>query len=132
MAIFKPLLIFLTVAFSSHSWADTAKCTIEIEDVIAEVELKATTKYIVEQTFSFKPDSVEAQRKYFDLSDGRYSCTLAFYDLNIGTALSCEKKEDLGHTFVQSDRSGIEEHAARNNLIFRDGNSFFELNAICK
>ena len=125
MAILRQLLLFLAVAFSSNSSADSAKCTIEIEDVTAEVKLKAATKYIVEHTFNFKSGSVETQRKHFDLSDGRYFCTLAFRDPSFGTALSCEKKQDSGHTFVQSDRSTIEEHPARNNLNFRDGKSFF-------
>ena len=123
-------LIFLVGVFSPHSWADTAKCTIEVEDVNAEVELKAATKYVIEQTFSFNLGT-GAQRKHFDLPDGRYSCTLAFFDLNSGTALSCGRKTSE-HTFVQSDRSDIHEQAARNNLTFRDGNSYFVLNAACK
>lgn len=111
--------------------ADTANCTVEVEDVNAEVEWKAATKYVVEHTFEFVPGSGK-QDKHFDLPDGRYSCTLAFFDLDSGTSLSCERKDDLGHTFAQSDRSGIDERATRNNLIFRDGNSFFILDAECK
>ena len=111
--------------------ADTANCTVEIEDVTAEVQSKAAAKQIVQFAFELTPES-KAQRKYFQLSDGLYLCTLAFFDLDSGTSLSCERKDDHGDTYVQSDRSGISEHAARNNLIFRDGSSHFVLNARCE
>ncbi|MBG56807.1 MAG: hypothetical protein CMK46_00780 [Porticoccus sp.] len=111
--------------------ADTANCTVEIEDVTAEVQSKAAAKQIVQLPFELRPES-EVQRKYFQLSDGLYSCTLAFFDLDSGTSLSCERTDDYGHTYVQSDRSGITEHAGRNNLIFRDEDSHFVLNAMCE
>jgi hypothetical protein len=123
--------LFLIAVPALSASADTANCSVEIEDVTAAVQSKAAVKQIVQFAFKLPPESV-AQQKHFQLSDGLYSCTLAFFDLDSGTSLSCERKDDQGHTYVQSDRSGISEHAARNNLIFRDGNSHFVLNAGCE
>lgn len=123
------LLLIAAPALSAST--DTANCTVEIEDVTAEVQSKTAAKHIVQFSFELPLES-EAQRKYFQLSDGLYSCMLAFFDLDSGTSLSCERKDDHGHTYVQSDRSGITEHAGRNNLIFRDGDSHFVLNAMCE
>lgn len=123
-------LILMAVPALSAS-ADTATCTVEIEDVNAAVQSKAAVKRTAQFVFELTPES-DVQRKYFQLSGGFYSCTLAFFDLDSGTSLSCERKNDQGHTYFQSDRSGISEHAARNNLIFREGNSHFVLNASCE
>ena len=120
----KLVLIFLLTAFASLSWADTAKCSIEIEDV------NAGTKYNVEQSFAFKPGT-EGQRKYFKLPGSKFSCTLVIFDLESGTMLSCQLDE-LGHNFVQSDRSAIDEKLAKNNLSFRYKASFYVLESICK
>ena len=117
-------LAFLLMAFSSLSWADTAKCTIEIKDVNLGTKLK------VEQSFTLKPGS-EAQRKHFALPGSNFSCTLAFFDLKSGTMLSCQLDE-LGHNFVQSDRSAIEERFAKNNLSFRYKSSFYYFESYCK
>ncbi len=120
----KLTLTFVLTAFSSLTLADAAKCTIEIEDV------NAGTKYNVEQKFSFKPGSA-AQRKHFMLPGSNYSCTLAFFDLDSGTMLSCQFDE-LGHNFVQSDRSVVNEKQATNNLNFRYKASFYSLKSTCK
>jgi len=118
-------------ALSSSVLADTANCTVEIENVTAEVQSKTAAKEIVEFAFEFSPGGA-AQRKYFNLPGGRYLCTLAFFNLDSGTSLSCEKKADLGDTYVQSDRTNIEEHSAKNNLVFRNGADHFVLNATCR
>jgi hypothetical protein len=115
---------FLLLAFSSPAWADTANCTIEIEDV------NAGTKYKIENPFTLMPDS-EAQRKHFALPGSNFSCTLAFFDLKSGTMLSCQLDE-MGHNFVQSDRSAIDEQSAKNNLNFRYKSSFYVLQSYCK
>jgi hypothetical protein len=112
------------MAFSTLALADTAKCTIEIEDV------NAGAKYNVEQNISFNEGSA-AQRKHFKLPGSNYSCTLAFFNLDSGTMLSCEFDE-LGHNFVQSDRSVVTEKQATNNLSFRYKASFYSLKSICK
>ncbi len=125
-----PVAAALTV-LSSSAFAETARCKIEIENVAAEVQSKSAATQIVDFAFEFTPGA-GAQRKHFDLPGGQYSCTLAFFDLDSGTSLSCEKKKDSGHTYVQSDRSDIKEHASRNNLVFRDGVSHFVLDATCK
>ena len=115
---------FALMAFSSLAWADTANCTIEIENV------NAGSKSKVEHSFTFKSGS-EAQRKHFALPGSKFSCTLAFFDLTSGTMLSCQLDE-LGHTFVQSDRSVIGEVSAKNNLSFRYKSSFYVLQSYCK
>lgn len=131
MVLFRLYWLPFFIAFSSNALADIANCTIEIENVTAEVQSKTAAKQIVELAFEFSSGE-EAQREHFDLSGGQYLCTLAFFHLDSGTSLSCERKDDFGHTYVQSDRSGIREHSARNNLIFRDGASHFVLDATCK
>ena len=115
---------FAFMAFSSLAWADKANCTIEIENV------NAGSKSKVEHSFTFKSGS-EAQRKHFALPGSKFSCTLAFFDLTGGTMLSCQLDE-LGHTFVQSDRSVIGEVSAKNNLSFRYKSSFYVLQSYCK
>lgn len=125
-----PVAVALAV-LSSSAFADSARCKIEIENVTAEAKSKSAAKQIVDFAFEFTPGA-GAQRKHFDLPGGQYLCTLAFFDLDTGTSLSCEKKKDSGHTYVQSDRSGIRERSARNNLVFRDGASHFVLDATCK
>ncbi len=120
----KCALIFLLVVWAPLSWAGTAKCNIEIEDV------NAGTKHTVEQKFAFKSGS-DAQRKHFKLPGSDFSCSLAFFDLESGTMLSCQLDE-LGHNFVQSDRSAVDEKLPKNNLSFRYKASFYVLESICK
>lgn len=131
MVSFRIFWIPLAAALSTSAFADTTRCKVEIENVTAEVQSKGAAKQIVEFAFEFT-QGAGAQRKHFDLPGGQYLCTLAFFDLDSGTSLSCEKKKDSGHTYVQSDRSGIREHSARNNLVFGDGASHFVLDATCK
>lgn len=123
--------LFLVAPPAFSASADIANCTVEIENVTAEVQSKIVAKRMVRFAFELTPES-KAQRKHFQISDGSYSCTLAFFDLDSGTSLSCERKNNHDHMYVQSDRSGISEHAGRNNLVFRDGNSHFVLNAMCE
>ena len=123
-----PRITLLIVIMSSNSWADTAHCTIDIENV------NAHDKFTIERAVTFKPGSngFETQRIHFELPGAQYTCTLAFVNLDSGTALSCEMRADRGHTFVQSDRSAITEHVVTNTLGFRDGSDFFGLSATCK
>ncbi len=123
------LFLIALPAFSAS--ADTATCKVEMEDVTAAVKSSGAAKRTVQFVFELTPKS-DVQRESFQLSEGSYSCTLAFFDLDSGTSLSCERKDDQGHTYFQSDQSGISEQAARNNLVFREGNSHFVLNASCK
>lgn len=116
--------LFALMAFSSLAWAGTTSCTIKIEDV------NAGSKSKVEYSFTLKSDS-ETQRKHFVLPGSKFSCTLAFFDLESGTMLSC-KLDELGHHFVQSDRSAIGEESAKNNLSFRYKSSFYVLQSYCK
>jgi len=120
------LLIFIfLLGATSISWAETAKCTIEIEDI------NSGSKYTVEQNFHLKTGTT-TQKKHFALPGSQYSCTLAFFDLRSGTMLSCEDNRDMGHSFIQSDRSTLVEGRAKNNLTFRNKDYFFSLSAHCK
>lgn len=118
-------LILLFSLYSCLSLADTAMCTVEIQEVTSGVKQK------IEHAFTFKPGSNEAQRKQFELRDKSFTCTLAFFNLNNGTMLSCEFDE-LGHNFVQSDRSAINENRSKNNLSFRYKAVFYVLESSCK
>jgi hypothetical protein len=114
----------MLMAFPSVAWADTANCIVEIED------MNAGSKYKIEHSFRFKP-GFDAQRKHFALPGSGFSCTLTFFDLNSGTMLSCQLDE-LGHNFVQSDRSAIDEGPAKNNLSFRFKSALYVLESLCK
>lgn len=119
------LLSFLSLTISSVSWADTATCKIKIEDVN-----KGST-YQLEQRFTFKKGG-DAQRKYFETPGNDYACTLAFFELEKGTMLSCEYKADMGHTFFQSDRSALSDSIVTNNLSFRHESAFLSLATKCE
>ena len=113
------LLVFLT-GYAAVSAADVAECTISIENV------NSGTTYDIYQNFSFSLNPDVAHRKHFSLPGYEYICTLAFFDLNIGTMISCSL-DDTGHHFIQSDRTGIKNDNTRNNLTFRFGSAFFRL-----
>lgn len=118
------ILISLVILLSSSALADEADCTIEIEDV------NTGTKYKIDHHFTFTQES-KAQWKYFKLPGSTYNCNFAFFNLGIGTMLSCELDE-AGNDFVQSDRSGNKEVGIKNNLTFRHNNKFYTLLASCK
>ena len=119
------LLHFLLLTLYSTSWADSAICKIEIEDVN-----KGTT-YNLEHKFAFKKGG-DAQRKHFETPGNDYTCTLAFFDLNHGTMLSCEYKNDLAQTFFQSDRSVLKDIIVINNLSFRHNKAFIYIKTKCE
>ena len=119
------LIVLFLFVFATYSWADTSKCSVEIQDI------NSGTKYTIEQVFHFETGD-SAQRKNFDLPDGQYTCTLAFFDMKSGTMLSCENKSDMGQSFVQSDRSAIEENTAINNLSFRNKDNFYSISSTCR
>jgi hypothetical protein len=104
-----PVLIMFV---ASASLAETATCRIEIEDVN-----KGST-YELQQGFTFK-EGGDAQRKHFETPGNDYACTLAFFELGMGTMVSCEYKRDMGQTFFQSDRSTLKNASGANNLAFR-------------
>ena len=133
MVKFKYLVALFVVLFPSISLAATAVCTIEIEDNNASVKNKVREKIVVESTFNIKTEHANfspKQTKFFDLPDGKYSCRLDFFDMNTGTSLSCEKKEDQGYSYMQSDLTSS--NTNKNNLTFRNANSHFIINSICK
>ena len=88
--MFKYSVILLLSLYSCLSFADTALCTISIQDVTSGV------KQNIEHTYTFKPSSNTAQIMQFELRDNSFTCRLAFFNLNSGTMLSCEF-DKLGH-----------------------------------
>jgi len=77
----------LTSVCSSASISDEALCEIDIEDV------NSGAKYSIEHKFIFEPNPDRGQRKYFKIPGLNYTCQLYFFDLGIGTMLSCELDE---------------------------------------
>jgi hypothetical protein len=108
------------------AWADKARCEIRIEDV------KKGNTYTLEHAFEFERGSTRAQRKHFDTPGSDYTCTLAFFDLERGTMLSCELKTDRGTTFVQSDRTLLNDREITNNLSFRNRSTFLVIKTRCR
>jgi len=121
----KFLFAFLLVGISQHARAEKASCVVSIEDV------NARATYTVEYSFDFERSSSQGQFRHFALPGRKYACTLAFFTLESGTMLSCALDE-VGHHFVQSDRSVIDEERSRNNLTFRYEGSFFSLESKCE
>lgn len=120
------LLIFIPCLSS----ADEVTCTIIIEDINASSKGSGKVTSKVTESFILKPSPnalTDMQRINFKLPDNQYLCTLAFLELKVGTALSCENK----FSYVQSDQSGFIVDRSENNLTFRNGNSHFSLNAVC-
>ena len=108
-----------------HVTADTATCSIEIDDVIN------ANKYYLEYKFEIE-EGGSGQFNSFELpGTDDYLCRIAFFDLSTGTMISCEYKKDGGHTFFQSDRSGLKENAM-NRLTFRHGSVFVDVESNCK
>ena len=118
-------ITFLMLSFCSEAWANNAMCTIEIEDV------NQGSTYTLEHKFQFEKGGV-AQRKVFEVPGNDYVCTLAFFDLNTGTMISCEYKNDIGHTFFQSDRSILHDEIPANNLTFRHKSAFIVVKSKCE
>lgn len=118
-------LPILIVFVSSASLADTAACRIEIEDVN-----KGST-YEFQHRFTFQK-SGDAQRKHFETPGNDYACTLAFFELGMGTMVSCEYKRDMGQTFFQSDRSALKDASGTNNLAFRHASAFLVVKTKCE
>ncbi|OIO03271.1 MAG: hypothetical protein COX65_07290 [Elusimicrobia bacterium CG_4_10_14_0_2_um_filter_56_8] len=119
------VLVFFTGTVFAFK-AKTAKCEVTIEDV-----LKGTSSRIIHE-FSLKSREIGAQKKNFKLPGGDYDCTLSFFGLRRGTALSCEYKQSLGEIFFQSDRSTIKEKKPVNNLSFRHKGAFMNIQTSCR
>ncbi len=119
------VLIILLMGFPLFVFADSATCKIEINDVVS------MNKYYLEYKYQFDKGGA-GHFEVFELpGTDDYLCWLAFYDLNTGTMISCEYKKDDGHTFFQSDRSGLEEND-ENRLTFRHGSVFMDVKSSCK
>lgn len=118
-------LMILVVMAASPVWAESATCTIEIED---NDDLYSV--YKLEYKFIFESGG-PAQRRHFAIPGHDYTCTLAFFDLSSGTMISCEYTVDLGETFFQSDRSVVSETNIKNNLSFRHNGAQIYLTTEC-
>jgi hypothetical protein len=108
---------------SMYCKAKTALCRIEIQNILTGA------KQTIEQVFELSGNQ-PSQRKHFNITGSEIRCTLVFIGLGSGTALGCELDE-LGHNYIQSDRSTIQESQPKNKLTFRIGNSYYELASTC-
>lgn len=118
------VLAIAQIPISSAAWGSGATCLIEIED------FESATVFTVEHTF--RESATDAiQRKHFPLPGKGRRCTLQWFNSEFGTSLSCELDE-LGQTFVQSDRTVIDEGTGKNSLRFRIGKAFFDIKSECK
>jgi len=115
---------FISIVNIPTTWATSATCTIKIEDN------KLRSVYKLEHKFVINNEG-NGQRKHFEFPGNDYSCTLAFFEINSGTMLSCEYKQDIGQTFFQSDRTVLKEKPI-NNLTFRHKSSFITIETKCK
>ncbi len=115
-----PLFLITNLA-----WAGSATCNIQIEDV------NKATKYSIEHEFIYEPEG-RAQRKHFEIPGNDYLCTLMFHELNNGTMLSCEYRNDGGLTFFQSDRTVLKDKDVTNNLSFRHKSAFISIKTKCE
>ncbi len=118
------LLFILPLFVAPIARAEAALCKIAIEDVH-----KGATKTIAHQFTLKKKDT--AERRHFEVANGDYTCQLAFFGLKSGSMISCEYKGDMGQTFFQSDRSGLTENGATNNLAFRHKGAFISIKTNC-
>ncbi|MBF0315107.1 MAG: hypothetical protein HQK52_16910 [Oligoflexia bacterium] len=117
----KSLIVFFLL---SHSvLALGAACKIDMEDINKKLK----------KSFKIDTSKKKSPSKHnFSLPNSDYSCTLAFFDLDSGTMLSCEFNKDMGQTFFQSDRSVVKEHNPVNNLSFRHLNSQIYIESSCQ
>ncbi len=115
------LFLFVT---APSLWAGvTVKCRIDIEDV------NNGEKYSLEESVIESEASTIID---FEIPGNDFACRLAFFDLKSGSALSCEYKQDGGHTFFMSDRSILEDAVVTNKLTFRHKSSFINIGTICE
>lgn len=112
------------LAFSMFSWSKTANCDIQIQD------LNSGTNYSLQYEIEYTVDAA-GDRKEFSLPGNSYKCYLTFFTLESGTSLSCQLDE-LGHNYIQSDRSVISEDLAKNNLVFRFDKSHYLIESTCQ
>lgn len=114
------------LALSSSAQAETATCSIAIQDA------RIGTTYVVETKFEFKEGDIAGRRKAFNIPGANYNCLLTFFGLRSGTMVSCQYGGDLGETFFQSDRTAIEEVNPKNTLAFRHKGTFAIIKTECQ
>ena len=121
--MYKVFLAAIVLLASMPSWSKTATCTVEIWDY------EENTKYIVEKLFDYPADP-PGEHKYFKIPNSEHTCALGFYNLEMGTNLVCFL-DDSKVYFVKSDRTGIKETAAKNNLIVKFNETNYGLKSSC-
>lgn len=117
-------VLLISCAAAGIASADTAMCTIKIQDVLKGTDYTVTAK--------FDAASNDAgRRKHFDTPGKDYSCTLAYFGLGNGTMLSCGFNGDLKETYFQSDRTSREDPRSDNYLTFRHRGAHFSIESKC-
>jgi len=99
-------------------------CRVEVKDI------NSSLSFQLDYELNEDPDAV-AQRRLFSLPGNGRQCILVWFDSKSGTSLTCELDE-LGETFVQSDRASISEEESKNYLLFSIGDAFFQVNVLCR
>lgn len=118
------IFVFGMVPLYFTNAAKEATCVIRIENT------NTSTSKKIERKLKSSAQG-DTDRAHFDIDGTDYRCTLAFFDLQTGTMVSCEYKKDSGFTFFQSDRSGLKETNPANNLTFRHLKGFITLKTAC-
>lgn len=115
--MYRLIVTFFLFSISVPCWSDAVNCFVRIYDVVRD------TKYTIQEEFNL-PVKASGETKHFKLPGTTYKCSLIFYGLDSGTSLSCQFDE-MGHNFVQSDRTVIDEKSPKNNITFRfDANNY--------
>jgi hypothetical protein len=128
----KLLLLVIASIISGQALSDSAKCTIEIEDINASALNKMSSKYEVIHIFDYLANAnplTSTQPKFFELPDKKYMCAIRFVTSDMGSSLSCELKGSNGQIYVQSDNTSS---LNTNFLAFRDKLSHYTIKATCK
>jgi hypothetical protein len=122
----KIIIFTLFMSITSIVNAGTAKCTINIWDLIKD------NKYTMNVKFEYGTGDAPSLKK-FDTPGNDYECKLVFHKIGYGTMISCAYKKDGGHTFFMSDRTlQKNEDDTANNLTFRHKSSHVQIKSSCR
>ncbi len=131
--MFKYFLTILMLLFFNVATAKpTTECVVNIEDINTGTTYKVNGRNeknsIDNLIFGYTVRFVVP----FSLPSKGYSdCMLKYLDENSGTSLSCAFDE-LGHHYVQSDRTSDDDKPRKNSLTVRYKDLHFDINAVCK
>lgn len=124
MTLLRMMTVFVFVApICGEVAAAGSVCQIDIKDVWSSLTFR------IDHKFEEDTDGVAQQRLFRLPGDGR-SCTLVWFSPDTGTSLMCELDE-LGETYIRSDRTEVNEKEPKNFLLFSVGDAFFDISVVC-